>query len=341
MNPPSPSFPTVLILGANGRLGLAAAQAFAAAGWRVLAQVRREAAPGMPASARLLRAPVDDTALLAQQAAGACVVVHALNPSDYGRWQRDAMPLLQAALDLAQALDARLMLPGNVYNYGLYLSVPTREDVPQRPHTAHGRIRVAMEADIERRCRAGALRATVLTAGDFYGAGSGSWFDQAILKSLHKGRLVYPGPLDMPHAWAYLPDLARAFVALAEAAEAGALPAFARFHFAGHTLTGAQLLEGLERAATRARLAVPAGGYKRGGMPWRLIRVVGLFVPAMRALASMSYLWRVPHALDDAALQAVLGPLPATTVEQALEETVVAVSGTAALHPGSAAEHAV
>ncbi|MGZ5276739.1 MAG: hypothetical protein ACXWCU_12555, partial [Caldimonas sp.] len=50
------SRPTVLVLGANGRFGLAAAQAFDAAGWTVLAQVRRDAAPGMPARARLLRA---------------------------------------------------------------------------------------------------------------------------------------------------------------------------------------------------------------------------------------------------------------------------------------------
>ena len=36
---------TVLVLGANGRFGLAATRAFAAAGWRVLAQVRRETWP--------------------------------------------------------------------------------------------------------------------------------------------------------------------------------------------------------------------------------------------------------------------------------------------------------
>lgn len=339
MNTP-PTSPTVLILGANGRLGLAAAQAFAAAGWRVLAQVRREAAPGMPASARLLRTPVSDIAMLAVQATGANVVVHALNPSDYGHWERDAMPLLRAALHLAQTLDARLMLPGNVYNYGLHLSVPTHEDAPQRPHTAHGRVRVAMEAEIEGRCRAGALRATVLTAGDFYGAGSGTWFDQAILKSLSKGRLVYPGPLDVPHAWAYLPNLARAFVGLAEAAEAGKLPDFARFHFAGHTLTGAQLLAHVERAAVRLDLC-PAQGFSRGRMPWGLIRVLGLFMPTMRALASMSYLWHVPHALDDSPLRAVIGEVLATPVDEALVEVIAAVSSTAAFNPGNVAEHAV
>ena len=42
---------TVLILGANGRLGRAAASAFAAAGWTVLAQSRRPMSnvPDLPA----------------------------------------------------------------------------------------------------------------------------------------------------------------------------------------------------------------------------------------------------------------------------------------------------
>lgn len=315
---------TVLILGANGRLGLSAAQAFAAAGWRVLAQVRRDPAPGMPASAQLLRTPVADTAHLAREAAGARVVVHALNPH-YARWERDAMPLLHQALDLAQALGARLMLPGNVYNYGLDLAVPTREDAPQRPHTSHGRVRVAMEAEIARRCSAGALRATVLTAGDFFGAGTGTAFDLSILRSMAAGKLAYPGPLDVPHAWAYLPDLARAFVALAEAGEAGRLPAFERCHFAGHTLTGAQLLAGVEAAARRLGLE-PAGGFRRGGMPWGVMRVLGLVVPLLRAVVSMAYLWRVPHALDGARLRAVVGELPSTPLEAALLATVKSVA---------------
>ena len=40
MHTPS-NWKTAIVLGANGRLGAAAVQAFAAAGWRVLAQARR------------------------------------------------------------------------------------------------------------------------------------------------------------------------------------------------------------------------------------------------------------------------------------------------------------
>ena len=73
-----------------------------------------------------------------------------------------------------------------------------------------------LEAELQQRAQAGRLRAVVIRAGDFFGAGSGSWLDLAIAKDVAKGRLVYPGPLDLPHAWAYLPDLARAFVRIAQ-----------------------------------------------------------------------------------------------------------------------------
>jgi|694.fasta_scaffold155738_2 nucleoside-diphosphate-sugar epimerase len=311
--------PSVLILGANGRLGLAAAQAFDAAGWQVLAQVRRNAAACMPAGVRLVQAQLNEPDALAAQAAGAQVVVYALNPV-YTRWAQEAMPMAVAGMDLAQRLGARFMLPGNVYNFGTQMPALLCEDTPQRADTRKGRIRVAIEAEMARRCGAGTLRATVLRAGDFFGSGAGSWFDLVIAKSVAQGKLAYPGPLDVPHAWAYLPDLARAFVA---AAQTHGLPAFATLHFAGYTLTGAQLLAGIERAAAGLGLA-PPGGFRQGGMPWGVIRLGGLVVPMWRELAEMAYLWTVPHALAGSAPQTLLLPA-ATPIDLALRAALVAL----------------
>lgn len=297
--------PTVLILGANGRLGCAAARAFDAGGWRVLAQVRRDASPDLPTGTTPLRLPLADTAGLATLATGARVVVHAVNPT-YTRWEAEAMPALQAGLDVAERLGAHFMLPGNVYNFGAGMPALLTEDTPQRPSTRKGEIRVAMEALMARRVAAhaaggGRFTASVVRAGDFFGAGTGTWFDQAITKSLPAGKLVYPGPMHVPHAWAYLPDLARAFVRVAQQP---APAAFATWHFEGHTLTGAALLDALEAAARDLQLT-PARGFRRGGMPWWLIRALGLVVPTWRELARMAYLWRVPHALDGRRLAAL------------------------------------
>ena len=313
------SRPAVLILGANGRFGLAAAQAFDAAGWTVLAHVRRDAAAGMPASARLVRGDIAELPALLGADDMPSVVIHALNPI-YTRWDEEALPLARAGMDLAERLGARFMLPGNVYNFGAGMPALIDEATPQRPTTSKGRLRAEMEAELGRRAAAGRLRSTVITAGDFFGAGTGSWFDQAIVKSIAKGKLVYPGRLDLVHAWAYLPDFARAFVALADS---GAKP-FERFHFTGHAMTGHQFLAATERAADSLALT-PARGWRHGTMPWALIRALGTVVPMWRELARMSYLWRVPHALDGKKLAARCPQLTSTPIVDALRESLVAL----------------
>lgn len=303
---------SVLILGANGRLGQAATQAFAAAGWHVWAQTRRAPVAPLPPGASTLQLELSDSAGLAARAIGASVVVHAVNPV-YTRWEAEALPALRLGLQVTQRLGARFMLPGNVYNHGERMPALLTEATVQRPSTRKGRIRVAMEEGMREQAAQG-LDSVVIRAGDFYGCGTGSWLDLAIAKDIARGRLVYPGPSDVPHAWAYLPDLASAFVAVASA------PVQRGFHclnFAGHTLTGREFLAKLQDAAQAQGLR-PAEGFETRGMPWAVIRALGLVYPPWRELARISYLWRVPHALDGAALTRLVGPLASTPVLEAL-----------------------
>ena len=248
------------------------------------------------------------------------VVVHAVNPI-YTRWDEEALPAARAGMDLAERLGARFMLPGNVYNYGAGMPALLDEATPQRPTTAKGRIRAAMESELERRAAAGRLSSTVITAGDFFGEGSGSWLDQAIVKPIATGRLDYPGDPALVHAWAYLPDLARAFVAVAALPD---LAAFERFTFAGHSVTGDEFLAATERAAAALGLA-PARGWRHGRMPWPLIRALGIVVPLWRELASMAYLWRVPHALSGTKLLARCPALTPTRLDAALRASLAAL----------------
>jgi nucleoside-diphosphate-sugar epimerase len=324
---------TVLVLGANGRFGQSAVQAFAAAGWRVLAQARRAPAT-LPAGAVHVAAALDDTAALATAAAGAHAVIHAANPP-YTEWARQMLPLARQGMAVAQRLGAIFMLPGNVYAYGEGMPPLLSEDTPERPSTDKGRLRAALEAELRECAAAGRLRAVVIRAGDFYGGGRGSWLDLAVVKSLRAGKLVYPGPLDVPHAWAYLPDLARAFVAVADRADESRTPAFESLHFAGHTLSGRELLDAVETAAADLGRR-PARGFRRGGMPWPLLRAAGVVVPMLREVTRMSYLWRVPHALDGARLAARVGPLPATPPRQALRQALLDLGFGATARPQAA-----
>jgi nucleoside-diphosphate-sugar epimerase len=315
---------TALILGASGRFGRTAVQAFVAGGWRTLAQSRK-ASPDLPAGAQALIGGLADIDGLAERAAGASVVVHAANPP-YDRWDAEMLPMGQQAIALAGKLRATLMLPGNVYGYGQTMPAVIDEKTPFAPSTAKGRLRVMLEEAIREAVRDGRIAgAVVIRAGDFYGAGTGTWLDLAVLKSLDRGKLVYPGPLDRLHAWAYLPDLARAFAAVAGSK---VLRPYETMHFAGHALTGAALLDAVEGALRRLG-RVPPGGLARAGMPWLGMRLGGMFVPMLREVVAMRYLWEVPHALAGTRLAELVDPPPTTPVETAMLAAVRdRVSGT-------------
>jgi nucleoside-diphosphate-sugar epimerase len=317
---------TVLILGGTGRFGQAAIHAFHLAGWQVIAQSRAQPSCRVE-GVTYLHDSIFDTTAIVHAAKNAAVVVHALNPA-YTQWHKQALPLCHAGMNIAEQLNALFMLPGNVYNYGETMPAILHPDTPQRPTARKGLIRCDMENEMAQRAQrtqqvtsGGGLRSVVIRAGDFFGGGTGNWFDLVIVKSAAKGKLVYPGPLNTMHAWAYLPDLANVFELVAQRSlQQSSTPKFERHHFAGYSLTGEELLVALETAlniARRANAQIEIN-YRRGTLPWGFIKIAGIVVPSWRELSEMAYLWTSPHQLSDATLVAKIGAVPATPLNTAI-----------------------
>jgi nucleoside-diphosphate-sugar epimerase len=318
----------VLILGANGRLGRELVQAFADAGWSVFAQVRRALVDAPSRQIKAVQISIDDPIGIARAASGASVVIHAMN-AKYTRWATDAIPLADAAIAISKHLNARLIFAGNVYNFGSPMPSTIRENAVQLPTTRKGRIRRETELRFAA-AAAGAgetgikLRAIVIRAGDFYGGeGAGSWMDMAVAKDIRKGKITYPGALDICHAWAYLPDLARTFVAVAEV-EHQCAP-FEKLHFQGHSLTGREMTAALIQAAIRAGVLSYEARVRIVNLPWGVIRAVAWAVPMWGELLEMRYLWDDAHRLDDTRLRELVGDLPTTPLATALDKTLVQI----------------
>jgi len=155
----------------------------------------------------------------------------------------------------------------------------------------------------------------VLRAGDYFGGGKGSWFDLVICKDMARQRLTYPGPLEVVHTWAYLPDFARAMVRLAERRES--FGAFEVFGFSGHAATGNELVAAIE-LATKSKFDVRP-------MSWWLIKTFGRLLAIGRELAELEYLWRVPHRISGDKLKAAIGDLPFTPFPQAVADSLRAL----------------
>jgi nucleoside-diphosphate-sugar epimerase len=263
---------------------------------------------------------LQDVRAVATAAKGASVVVHALNPSSYTdkAWRAQGLPMMDNAISIARALGATLMLPGNVYNFGAGMPGVLAENTPQVARTVKGQIRVEMEQRLQRAAGndAGKLRGIVIRAGDFFGSGSGTWFDTTLVKNIRKGVFAYPGTRDVSTPWAYLPDLARTFVAVA--AQRAQLQPFEVFHFAGRQLTGQQWLEALTPMAIAQGWVKSGEQVKFSHLPWPIIRLGALVNPVWRALIEMRYLWETPHALANGKLTALIGPEPNTALPQAV-----------------------
>lgn len=303
---------TIIILGAAGRIGDAAARAFVEAGWRVKGLARGQHGGELAPGVEWVKADAFDRAALMDACAGADVVLNALNPL-YTEWEEKVMPMAENVIAAVEATGATQLLPGNVYNYGYDIGPATREDARQVASTPKARIRIAMEGLFRHAAEERGVPTVVLRAGDFYGGSKpGSWLDLMILSKLKKGVFVWPGPMNLPHAFAYLPDLGRTFVEIAERRDA--LPAFETFHFEGHTLTGEAFKAATEEAIGH-RLS-------RRGVPWTLLRAGGLFMPMLREVAAMSYLWRTPHGLDGTKLRNFLGDVSSTGPVEAIRQAI-------------------
>jgi nucleoside-diphosphate-sugar epimerase len=115
-------------------------------------------------------------------ARGVSAIVHAVNPPGYRNWAALVLPMIENTLAAAQASDARILLPGTIYNYGPDAFPVLREDSPQSATTHKGTIRIALERKLEEG-RHG-VRSLIVRFGDFFGQKPGNnWFSQAVVSS--------------------------------------------------------------------------------------------------------------------------------------------------------------
>jgi nucleoside-diphosphate-sugar epimerase len=308
-----------LVIGATGGFGGEVTRALLARGWPVRAlhrdPQRAKAATGLT-GLDWVKGDAMTRDDVRRAAEGAGVIVHAANPPGYRNWAGTAGPMLDNTIAAAVGEAARILLPGNVYNYGPDAFPLIDEAAPQHPPTRKGAIRVEMERRLHAAAQAGA-KVLVIRAGDFFGAsGAANWMGFGIFRAGKPLRsLAYPGPLGVRHAWAYLPDLAEASVRLLE--READLSADASFHFQGHAVDGHELAAAFAQAVGR-RVPVTA-------FPWFAVQAAGPFNETLRELAEMRYLWRDTVLLDNARLVAELGEEPRTPLPEALAITLRAL----------------
>lgn len=324
--------PVALVLGATGGVGSEIAAALIRDGWHVRAMARDAAAaasgwrhatlppPDFVPGDAMERAAVVCAATLD---GGVSAIVHAVNPPGYRNWERLVLPMIDNSIAAARAAGgARIVLPGTVYNYDPASTPVIDEHAPQNARTRKGRIRIALEQRLE--AAAPEVPSLILRAGDFFGpATRASWFAQAMVtpdRPVEKVTSLAPG---IPHAFAYLPDLAAAFAQLL------AVPARLRPHerlqFAGHwDATGTAMCDAIRRAVGRD---VPERAF-----PWWLMRLAAPFGGFPKEALEIEPVWKHPMQLDNRRLVDLLGAEPHTPLDHAVKATLTGMGCLASVH---------
>jgi nucleoside-diphosphate-sugar epimerase len=316
---------TALVLGATGGIGGAIARALARRGWTVRALARdpvKAAAdwrgPGQP---QWIAGDAMHRARVIAAAEGACAIVHAVNPPGYRDWDRLVLPMMQNTIAAARAVGgARVVLPGTIYNFDPATTPVVDAGTPQRPRSRKGAIRMRMERLLEE--AAPETPSLILRAGDFFGPGARqSWFSQGLVTAGRPVRRLLNPARGPGHSWAYLPDLAEAFARLMEVDEQ--LAPFERVQFAGYIdASGSGLTNAVRRAVGRD---LPESGF-----PWWLMQALAPFGGFPREAAEIAPYWRHPLRFDNRRLEALIGPEPRTSLDEAVLKALISLGCLAA-----------
>ncbi|MFG1911561.1 NAD-dependent epimerase/dehydratase family protein [Kribbella sp. NPDC048928] len=256
------------------------------------------------------RVAADAKSGLTQYVEGASAIYSCAGPP-YDKWTTEWPPLNAALIAAAEASGAVLVSTGNLYGYGP-VDGPITEDLPLRPNTVKGQVRVQLWNDALEAHKAGRIRTAEVRGSDYLGAGAVSPFSVTVLPKVIAGkRGVMPGDLDAPHSWTYTGDVARTLIAVAADENA--------WGRAWHAPTPAPL--SVRQLAERAAVLAGAPAARVGSMPTLVLRLAGLADAAAREMVEMQYQWQRPFVVDSTAATVAFG-IEAAATDDALREMI-------------------
>jgi nucleoside-diphosphate-sugar epimerase len=260
-----------------------------------------------------------DAAAVAAAAPGAAAIYNAVNPQ-YHRWVPDWPPVATALLTAAERTGAVLVTMGNLYGYGR----PTGPMTPDSPLVAtdtKGRVRARMWADMLAAHEAGRVRVTEARAADFVGPQVPADHSHLMrqLPALEKGRRAWVvGDPDVPRGWSSMDDVAATLAVLGTDERAW-----------GRAWHVPSAIRSQREALTDLAAALGKPAPKVSGIPWSVLRAVGLASPMMREVVDIRHQFDQPYVIDATATTATFG-LTATPWDDVVTASVADVRTAAA-----------
>jgi nucleoside-diphosphate-sugar epimerase len=201
---------------------------------------------------------------------------------------------------------------GTLYSYGRRQAEKINEDHPREPHAFKGKMRKEQEDLVLAAHSEDGMRTTVLMPPDYYGGDSElSHTYRIFTAAINGGTADVIGPLDVPHEFVYVPDVADTLLKLSKKDEAYGK----RWNLAGVGLiTFREFADKVFALAGRKPKLRSAGIFT--------LRVMGIFNPMMREFVEMNYLMTEPLYVDDTRLRGLIPDLRRTSYDDGIKETL-------------------
>lgn len=301
----------------SGPVGTCTAKELADQGREVVLVSRSGTGPEI-AGVRRVALDVADADALTTLAEGAVAVYNCVNPPSYDVWSTWWPPVAASFLAAAERTGAVLVTASSLYGYGP-VDAPMVEGQPDLATDRKGRLRATMWAEARAAHEAGRLRAVEVRGSDYLGPGVTQAHVPMVATRALAGRSVRMfGRTDLPHSFTDVRDMARTLVAVAAAPDTHGRVWHAPSQPAR---TQTEAVADVCRAAGREPVTVRS-------WPRAMTTLGGRFVPMLRELGEMLYMFERAYVLDSAATEAALGlkPTPWDETCRATAETALATS---------------
>jgi nucleoside-diphosphate-sugar epimerase len=310
----------VVVLGANGAIGRTLGPLLSARGipYRVVGrsllalQIRFHEDP----LCEHLQWDMEDKDAFAEACAGADTVVYLIGAA---LWKfKDHLPLTQKALAASREAGAkRFLLMSSNWSYGHPQTTTISETHPRVPDTEKGRIRKEQEDLVLAAHVPGEFCTAVLRVAELYGPkveASALW---SVFQASKRGTEAQVlGPIEQPHEFCYVPDVAETIAVMLETDAIWDGPTGEAWNLGGPAVTTIRRMIALIFATEKKpeKFKVP------GKWMMKLVRAMN---PYIRELQEMDYLQQESVVLDDSKLRRVLGDsLKKTTYPEAVRQTL-------------------
>jgi len=216
-----------------------------------------------------------------------------------GVWQKTWPAFMETVIQSCKNHGAKLVFFDNVYMYAKSAIPHMTEDSPLDPPSKKGQVRLQLHEMIMEEVDKGQLTALIARAADFYGPDNkNSALSIMVVDNFLKGKKAQAfGDLDKIHTYTYTPDAGKATALLGNTPDA--------YNQVWHLPTTKEKLSNRQWIQMVGELLEVEA--KIQSIPTWMLRLLGVFMPAMREFPEMMYQFNQDYIFDSSKFEQKFG----------------------------------